>query len=173
MLHINKLKIMELFFEEPARNFQIRQISRMSKLAVTSVKKYLDELNHEQLIKKDHSTVFVSYVANTENRMFKIYKQNIVLMKLYSSNTIDFLEDEFHPKSIVLFGSARSGEYTKNSDIDIFIQADFKHADLTKYEKILKHKINLLFEHDFNKLSHELFNNIINGIKLSGTIKLK
>ena len=72
MLHKNKLRIIEVFFEEPSKNFQIREISRLSKIAVTSVKKYLDELLKEKLLTKDKKTLYPSYVANQENRIFKI-----------------------------------------------------------------------------------------------------
>lgn len=164
---------MELFFEEPSRNFQIREISRLKNMAVTSVKKYLEELQAEDLIKKDRKTLYPSYVANQQNRLFNIHKQQLIIFKLYSSGLIDYLEDKLNPRSIILFGSAGKGEYYKKSDIDIYIQANEENINLRKFEGILKHKINLFFEEDLNKLSKELFNNIINGVKLSGYLKLK
>ena len=173
MLQLNKSKIMELFFEEPSRNFQIREISRLAKIAVTSVKNYLLELQKDKLVNIDKKTLYFSYVANQQNRLFKIYKQQFIIIKFYSSGLIDYLEDELHPKCIILFGSIRKGDYNKDSDIDIFIQSNEKILNLIKFEKILKHKINLFFEEDINKLSNELFNNITNGIKLSGYLKLK
>lgn len=173
MLQINKSKIMELFFEEPSRNFQIREISRLTKIAVTSVKNYLEELQKDRLINKDKKTLYPSYIANQQNRLFKIYKQQFIIIKLYSSNLIDYLEDELHPKCIILFGSMRKGDYNKDSDIDIFIQSNEKNLNLIKFERILKHKINLFFEENVNKLSNELFNNITNGVKLSGYLKLR
>ena len=173
MLQKNKLKIMELFFEEPSKNFQIRGISRLTKIAVTSVKNYLRELQKDELVKKDKKTLYPSYVANQQNRLFRIYKQQFIIFKLYSSGLIDYLEDRLHPRCIILFGSAGKGEYNQNSDIDIFVQTDEKSINLTKFEKILKHKISLFFEENINKLSNELFNNIINGIKLSGYLKLR
>jgi predicted nucleotidyltransferase len=172
MLHKNKLKIMELFFEEPSKNFQIREISRLTKIAVTSVKKYLEDLQKERLVKKDKETLYPSYVANQQNRIFKIYKQQNMILKLYSSGLIDFLEDNLHPRCIILFGSIRKGEYNKKSDVDIFIQADQQNIKLEKFEKILKHKINLFFQENISKLSNELFNNIANGITLSGYLKI-
>lgn len=172
MLQTNRLKIMELFFEEPSRNFQLREISRLTKIAVTSVKNYLRALQKEQLVIKDKKTLYPSYIANQQNRLFKIYKQQIIIFKLYSSGLIDYLEDNLHPKCIILFGSMRKGEYDKNSDIDIFIQINKKDISLTKFEKILKHRINLFFEEGITKLSKELFNNVINGVKLSGYISL-
>ena len=163
---------MELFFEEPSRNFQIREVSRLKNMAVTSVKKYLEELQKENFIRKDKKTLYPSYIANQQNRLFGIHKQQLIIFKLYSSGLINYLEDELTPKCIILFGSAGKGEYYKKSDIDIYIQADEKKISLIKFENILKHKINLFFEEDLNKLSKELFNNIINGIKLSGYLKI-
>jgi len=173
MLHKNKLRIIEVFFEEPSKNFQIREISRLSKIAVTSVKKYLDELLKEKLLTKDKKTLYPSYVANQENRIFKIYKQQLIVLRIYGSELIDFLNYELHPKCVILFGSMSKGEYDKNSDIDIFVQAEEKKINLTNFERKLKHDINIIFEDDINKLSNELFNNIINGIKLYGYLKLK
>ena len=164
---------MDLFFEEPSRNFQIREISRLTKLAVTSVKNYLKELEQENLINKDKKTLYPSYVANQQNRLFKIFKQQLIILRLYSSGAIDYIEDELNPKCIILFGSARKGEYVKNSDIDIFVQSREKNLNLKKFEKLLKHKMSLFFKEDINKLSEELFNNIINGIKLSGYLKIR
>ncbi len=173
MLHKNKLKIMKLFFEEPSKNFQIRGISRLTKIAVTSVKNYLRELQKDKLVKKDKNTLYPSYIANQQNRLFRIYKQQFIIFKLYSSGLVDYLEDKLHPRCIILFGSAGKGEYNKDSDIDIFMQTSEKSINLTKFEKILKHKISLFFEEKINKLSNELFNNIINGIRLSGYLKLR
>jgi predicted nucleotidyltransferase len=173
MLQKNKTKIMELFFEEPSKNFQLREVSRLTKIAVTSVRKYLKELQKENLIKVDKKTLYKSYRANQQDTLFKFYKQQTIIQQLYSFGLIDYLEENLYPKCIVLFGSVRKGEYVKGSDIDIYIQADEKSINLSEFEKKLKHKINLFFEADINKLSKELFNNITNGIKLSGYLKLK
>ena len=173
MLHKNKLKIMELFFEKPSKNFQIRGISRLTKIAVTSVKNYLEELQKDKLVKKDKKTLYPSYVANQQNRLFRIYKQQFIIFKLYSSGLVDYLEDMLHPRCIILFGSAGRGEYNKDSDIDIFVQTSKKSINLIGFEKKLRHKISLFFEENINELSNELFNNIINGIKLSGYLKLR
>lgn len=176
MLQDNKQKIIELFFEEPSRKFQIREIARLTNIAHTSVKNHLENLRKKGLIKKVQTNIYKSYIANQQNRIFKIYKQQHIILKLYSSGLVDYLEDKLYPKCIILFGSARKGEYAKKSDIDLFIQIKKDKEeiiDLTKYEKILKHEINLFFEENINNLSDELFNNIVNGIKLSGYLKLK
>ncbi len=44
MLQNNKLKILRLFFDYPTESFQIRQISRLKKIAPTSVKIHINDL---------------------------------------------------------------------------------------------------------------------------------
>lgn len=164
---------MKLFFEEPGRNFQLREISRLTNMAVTSVKRYLKELVNEKLVRQDTKTIYPSYLANETNKMYKIYKQQIMIINIYQTGLIDYLEKITLPTCIILFGSVRKGEYTKNSDIDLFIQSSEHKLELKRFEKKLKHNINIIFEADLRELSDELFNNIVNGIVLDGYLKIR
>lgn len=173
MIQKNKLKIMELFFEEPARNYYLREISRLTNIAVMTARKYLLELEKEGLVLKDKSTLYPSYKANDDSRLFRAHKQQAIILLIQMSGLIDYLEKETLPRCIILFGSIRKGEYTKNSDIDIFIQAPKQELGLAKFERILKHKISILFEPDLAKLNEELLNNLINGIVLNGNLRIR
>jgi len=77
------------------------------------------------------------------------------------------------PSSIVLFGSCAKGTFTEGSDIDLFVEAKAIKLNVSKYEKILYRNINSLFEQNINDLSKELRNNIVNGIRLYGFIRIK
>lgn len=76
------------------------------------------------------------------------------------------------PDAIVLFGSFSRGEDVKESDIDLFMVAKEKQLDIAKFEKYLDKQINIIWEENFNRLSKELRNNIINGIVLHGYLKV-
>ena len=76
------------------------------------------------------------------------------------------------PEVIVLFGSAAKGEDIKTSDIDLFIQCKERKIELEKFEKKINRRISLFFAEDFSDLSGELRNNLINGIKLKGYLKV-
>jgi predicted nucleotidyltransferase len=79
-----------------------------------------------------------------------------------------------NPSCIILFGSIRKGESDKTSDIDIFVESSVKKSlDLSKFEKKIGHKIDLFIESDLKNLNSNLFNNVINGIKLYGSFKIK
>ena len=75
---------------------------------------------------------------------------------------------------IILFGGIRKGEYDNESDIDLFVESTKKiKIDLSKFENMLKHDVQLFVEKDIKNLPDRLFNNIVNGIKLKGYLKIK
>ncbi len=68
----NKWKVLKVFFENPnpeGAGFQLREIGRVTNLATTSVKKYLDELVNEELIisSKHRIHAYPVYWANLES----------------------------------------------------------------------------------------------------------
>ena len=176
MLHIkeNKKKILELFFDYPTEQFHLRQISRKMKIAVTSVRKYLDDLLKERLIIKIDKGIYPSFKANrdADEGVFRFYKKLNMVERLISSGLVDYIEDNCIPNTMILFGSASRGEDIERSDIDLFVQCKSKKLDLEKFEKKLKRKINIFFEGNFSRLSKELKNNILNGILLRGYLKV-
>ena len=159
-------KIMDLIFENPETILRVREISKQTKIPKTTVHRYLSFLKKSGVIDKENKLIITNYT--------KFLKTISIIKKLFNSGLIDYLEEKLAPSSIIVFGSARKGEYVKNSDIDLFVEST-KRIDLnfSLFEKRLKHKIQLFIEQDINKLSNELFNNIINGIKLSGYVKIK
>lgn len=171
-------KVLEVFFDNPLPEgigFQLREISRSIKLAPKSVKRYLEELENESLIvKKEHRIHnYPVYYANRDNDYFKFLKRLNIIRRIKESGLLDYLNDKCMPDAIILFGSASKGEDIKDSDIDLYLQCDEKKVDLKIYENALNRKISLFFEKNFNKLSAELKNNIINGDKLKGYLRVQ
>jgi|TARA_B100001971_G_scaffold104948_1_gene96594 predicted nucleotidyltransferase len=174
----NIYKILEVFFDNPLPEgigFQLREISRNIKLAPKSVKLYLEKLERESLIlKKEHRVhKYPVYYANRDNDYFKFLKKLNILRRIKESGLLGFLDEKYMPDAIILFGSASKGEDIKGSDIDLYVQCNEKKLELSKYEKKLNRKINLFFEKNFDKLSSELKQNIINGDKLKGFLKVR
>ena len=105
---------------------------------------------------------------------FKNLKTNYYTNQLFSSGLIGFLIDNLNPSLIILFGSFRKGESDKDSDMDVFVESQIKkEIDLKKFEKKIGHKIDLFVETSLEKLNSNLFNNVVNGIKLYGSFKIK
>ncbi len=173
----NKWRVLGVFFGDPlpeGGGFQLRELSRKVKLAPTSVKQYLRELKAEGLILESRHRVqgFPLYSANRESERFLCYKKINTLSALSESGLVKYLDNLCMPDVIVLFGSAARGEDIRTSDIDIFLECKEKKLELGKFEKRLGKKISTFFSESFGKLSNELKNNIINGIRLKGYLKV-
>ncbi len=166
MEQMKENKILELFYENPNQRFTIREISKITKIPRATAHRIIKLLKKQELINKEN-------FAN-ENLFFKTKKINFFIERIVSSSLIEELINKFNPSCIILFGSIRKGESIKESDIDLFIESQIKReANLSKFEKKLRHKIQLFIESDINNLQKNLFNNIINGIKIYGSLNLK
>ena len=167
--------VLDLFFISPTKEYTLKEISTLIKLAHTSVKRNLLMLVKQGLImmqvQKKGNRSFPSYKAKMENPLFKKYKKIANLQHLLESGLVEFLEENIMPKSIVLFGSYSRGEDIESSDIDIFIEGIEEKLNLTFFEKKLKKKIELHYKKDFISYPNELKNNIINGIVLYGFLE--
>lgn len=173
----NRWAILKVFFNDPypkGDGFQLREISRKVKLATPSVKRYLSELEKEELIITSKHRVYnyPMYLANRDNEKFLFFKKMDTLISLEESGLLKYLQNECMPDVIILFGSAARGEDLRHSDIDLFLLCKEKKLDLQSYEKKFNRKINLLFSEDFSSLSKELRNNILNGISLKGYLRV-
>ena len=170
-------KVLSVFFENPSKKFNLKEVSTLLNLAHTSVKNELNLLIKQKLLLTDFESrgkrKFPYYFANFSNENFIKFKQLYNLSLLYNSGIIEFLKNKIMPNSIILFGSFFRGEDLEDSDIDLFVESEIKNIDLKKFEKKLKRKINLIFNSDINNLKKPLLNNLINGIVLYGIINLK
>ncbi len=168
----SRYKLLQEFFDYPKKDFQIRELSRRINLAQISIINHLKVLVKDELIIKEHKSIYPSFRANKSNETFKLLKKQNLVFRIKTSKLIDFLEEKLKPNCIVLFGSASKGEDIENSDVDLFIQSKETSLNLEKYGKSLNRKINLFFEPNLKNLSKELLNNIINGEILYGYLKV-
>lgn len=161
--------VLREFLEDPQKKFFIRELSRKIDLAPTSVTLHLNTLVKQGLVKKSDD-FYTRYSANFDNEEFRFYKKINTQLKLKELGLTEFLEEEFSPDAIILFGSAAKGEDLVNSDLDICLLSTPKKVDLIKYEKELNRKIQLFVKQDIGKFPKELRNNILNGTKLYGYV---
>lgn len=159
-------KILELIFEYPNQSFSVREIAGKTGIPSSSVQRYLKQIRSEKITNEDNNF--------TSNSYSKFLKAFFIIDKIYKTGLVEHLKEKLNPSTIIVFGSVRKGEYDYESDIDIFIEtAVKKELKLKNFEDKLKHKIQLFIEKDINKLQPNLLNNVVNGIKLYGSFKIK
>lgn len=157
--------LLRLFFENPAESFTVRGAAKSTGIPPSTIQRYLTLLRKKGLINADN---------RAENSQYaRFVKAGWMIERLYSSGLVGFLEQAFAPSVIVVFGSVRKGEYNAESDIDLFIESTrMAKVKLSSYEKVLSHKVQLLVKKDIRDLQKPLLNNVVNGIKLSGYLKV-
>jgi len=167
----NRYKILRAFFDKPNKKFQLRELSRLTKISLPSVKKHVEELLKIELIKEKKGGIYKGYISSLNNT-YKILKRNDFLIRLHESGLIEEIEKKCTPNCIVLYGSAVEGTDDERGDIDIFVQSNKENIELISYENVLNRKISLLFEKKLDKINAAFKNSIANGIVLSGFLKV-
>jgi predicted nucleotidyltransferase len=168
----NTYRILQLFFDQPTKLFQLRELSRLADIGLPSVINHVKKLEKYGFVRKEKKNIYESYVANKDNDRYRLYKKNDLTLRLNESGFVKYVTDSIMPNAVIIFGSASRGEDIETSDIDIFILSKEEKLDFKKFESILKRRINIYFETDIKNLSKELLNNIINGIKIYGYVKV-
>jgi len=173
-----EINILKVFFEEPEREFHLRELARIMKKNPVTVKKNLLEFVKSRVILKKKERGLELYSSNSENFSYKELKRTYNRNRLVESGLLDFLKRKFKLPVIVLFGSYERGEDNKQGDIDIFILSEIdEHVKLDDYGKKLRREIQLhimsksKFE-KFKKEKPDLINSILNGSVLNGFLEV-
>lgn len=160
-------EILSFLFINAGKTYNQKELANNLDVSSTAISKSLKDLKGLIKIRKK----FMFFIElNTDNPRVIQLKRVDNLKNIYSSGLCDFLSENFPGTAIILFGSYSYGEDTFESDIDIAITSRGKSIDLSKYENILKRKINLHFL-DLRKTSEHLRDSILNGIVLKGFVE--
>ena len=155
-------KILKVYFESGDKSFTVRDLSALTKIPRSTVQNRLKELKNQKLVNEKNMV---------EGDLFRTKKIHYYIESLVEVGLVDFLVKELNPSCIILFGSFRKGGSVKESDFDIFVESSIKkEINLARFEKMLGHSIDLFVESNISNLQKNLFNNIINGIKLYGNL---
>ncbi len=171
---MKKIKLLECFFKEPNKWYHLREYARINKSSASTSLKYLNELCKNKFLKKKREHNLVLYKADEDSEKFRDVKIFYNIQKIRDSGILDFLEEEFKPKCIILFGSTSRGLDNKDSDTDLFLLSPLKkEIKLDKFEKLIGKKIQLfVMDKKEFKARKELANNILNGIILRGYLDI-
>lgn len=164
-------QIESLFFNYPNKLFHMREISRITGIPKSTVARSLAVLLEEQLILKDKD-VFTGYRANASSSYYVHKKILFALDLVFSSKIIDFFEEKLMPRSVILFGSFAKGEFSENSDIDIFLECAEQDIDIRSFEEFFHRDIQLFMAKNIKDVPVRLANNILNGVRLSGFVNV-
>ncbi|HLC67851.1 MAG TPA: nucleotidyltransferase domain-containing protein [archaeon] len=169
----NDFRVLKLFLDSPEKKFHIREIARLTGLSPPGILKITGSLSKEGFIESKREGM-LRYVYSKRTEKFVHFKRSANLNAVYDSGLVPYLREKYEePETIVLFGSYSRGEDTSNSDIDIAVVTSKKiRSDITKFEKILNRKINLI-EVKLKDAEKEFINTLSNGIVLYGYLEAR
>jgi len=169
-----ELNNLRLFFEEPTREFNVREIARLRKISPATASKELTLLVKKNLLKERKERLLKLYKADLESDSYEDAKTFYNIRKAKDTGLIEALNKFYLKPTIILFGSCASGLDTETSDFDLLIISEKtkEFPETNKYEKKLKRKLQLFIVKDIKELKNKhLINNILNGMPVQGRIK--
>jgi len=169
-----EFKILRIFFENPSRDFNVREVARILKLSPATTSKELKKLAKKGVLKKREERILNLYKSNIDNILYRDLKIFYNIRKIRDSGLIEELNKFYLKPTIVLFGSSSNGFDTENSDIDLLILSEKTKVfeNLKKFEKKINRKIQLFVVKKLKDLKNEhLMNSVINGIVIQGELK--
>jgi len=159
----NIYRVLKLFLDDPLKGFRLREISRILKLGLPSVSKYVKNLKKQGLIIEKEIYRNRLWFGNKKSRFFNIYQKFENIRLVEESGLIDFLNKELKFPAIAI--------YNKEAKINLFIiVSNKKNIKIDKFEKKIGKKLNLIIhtKDEFKKINNKkLINNVLNGTVLS------
>jgi len=169
-----KESIVELFFENPTKEWHFEEIVKEVKITRGKTDNWLKKLVKEGLIKRiKKKGKMPFYISNYSSSEYKVRKRLFALNLLYRSGLLSHLDSLERVKAIILFGSFTRSDWYKGSDIDIFIYGDPEGLKIGAYELKLNRNIQLFNcqnKEELSKLGTGLIRNIIKGNLLKGNL---
>ena len=169
-----ELNTLKLFFENPSKDYNVREVAKLLKITPATASKQLKLLAKKEILKYQKertSDVYQSNIESTEYRDLKVYYN---ITKIRTSGLIDELNKFYFMPTIILFGSTATGYDIETSDIDLVIISE-KRQEFEKqkvFEKKIGKTIQIFIVKDLKELRNQhLINNVLSGFILQGEIK--
>lgn len=174
-------RLLKVFYWFPEVEFSLSELAGQAGVSKSTASRLLNWLKEWGIVKVIDKGIILRIKANTENPEFLKLKIAYNLYSIYVTNLVEFLNEALgQPRAIILIGSFRRGEDISTSDIDIAIETlenteakIVRPEGLERYERYFGGK--KIEIHIFNRSSVDInfFNNVANGIVLSGFLEVK
>jgi len=177
IFHTNIMESLKaVFFNESLRRWHFEVLLKELGISRERLNYFLKKLVKERMIRRiKPKGKMPYYIANRESARFRLEKRLFGIKSLTNSGLLDHISSDDKIKTAIIFGSFARGDWSKSSDIDLFLYGDMKYFEKGKFESILKRDIQLFGYNRSNKLREELdpklIPNIIKGFNIKGSLE--
>jgi len=137
------VNVLNFFLENPDLDIHIKELSRRLKISPATSKKFCNLFNKENMLTSEKKGNSIFFRLNNFDNYVKLLKKTYAITKIKENWKKASVEDL---KSVVIYGSYASGEYSNNSDIDILLitrKKDINHSFILKFQKKIKKEVNV------------------------------
>ena len=156
-----KLKI--VFFNESLRHWHFEVLKKSTNMSRERLHHYLKELQKENFIQKIKPKGKMPYYITNRNSS-KFRKEKCIYGLKMLQELFEHLTNCEGIKTAILFGSFARGDWSKSSDIDLFIYGVDKEFEKGMFEKKLKREIQVFIYNNPTTMKKELDQNLIPNI---------
>ncbi len=165
----NKLK--PLFFSQSLRRWHFEALVKESGLSRNWTNAHLKDLIKSGFVKRVKPKGKMPYYEAVMDERFRAEKRIYGLRLLEDSGLFSHINSLKEIKSAILFGSFSRGNWSFQSDIDLFIFGDDSNFEKGKLESRLGKEIQLFSFSDSKEISRRLDPNLIPNIAKGFNIK--
>jgi len=170
-----EMEVIELFFNNPTKQWHFEEIVKEADLTRSKTDKWLKRFAKQGAIKRiKERGKMPYYISNHTSSQYQNQKRVFALNKLYNSGFLNHLCSLKKARTVILFGSFASWDWYQESDIDIFIYGDPEGLKLGRYELKLRRDIQVFAcknIKELTKFGKGLIRNIIKGDIIKGDIQ--
>jgi|SRR3989344_1885455 len=167
-------QVLELFFNEPTKQWHFFQIMKEVPLPANKVSKWLKKFQKEGLIKRVKPRGKMPfYLACSESSHYENTKRFFAFNRFNAVGLFDYLASLEGAQAVILFGSFSRGDWYKESDIDLFIYGEVKSLNLGPFYFTLHREFQVFVgknRADLQEMGPALLRNIIRGVSIKGSI---
>jgi len=167
-------KVLELFFEQPTKEWHFEEILKEAKIARSKADAWLKEFMKQGIIKRiKRKGEMPHYISNHSWPEYRNRKKIFALKTLHESGLLNHLYSLKKSKTVILFGSFTRSDWYEKSDIDIFIYGDSEGLKIAEYETRLHRDIQVFIcqnKKELARLGKGLIRNIIKGDLIKGDL---
>jgi len=169
-------ELKNLFFNEALRQWHFEDLVKELKLSRDRTNYFLRQLIKDNLIiRVKPRRKMPYYIANKDLPKFRLEKRLFGLQLIEKTGLFEYLASCEEIKTAILFGSFSRGDWSKSSDIDLFIFGDVSDFPKEKFEQRLKRPIQLFAYSNPKEIKDDLdptvIPNLIKGFAIKDSIE--
>jgi predicted nucleotidyltransferase len=166
--------VLELFFNEPSKEWHFEEILRNAKIARSKADGWLKRFIRQGLVKRIKKRGEMPYyIALNDSPEYRYQKRVYAQDMMHECGLLNHLLLLEDAHAVIVFGSFSRSDWYKKSDIDIFIYGNPNNLEILPYEMKLGREIQVFIcknREDLRKYGGGLMKNVIKGDLIKGEL---